>query len=95
MQEAATAGFEELSGLDDDEYMDVLSELFRGAPRLDTDNENVDLVVGADVKVGVSGCAGGLGSDVSVGVGLGVSLCLSPVAALPPPSLPPPSSLDS
>ena len=94
MQEDASAGLEELSDLDDDEHMDVLSVLFDGAPRRD-DDEDADLVVGAAVQVGVSGGASDLSGGVSVCVSLGVSLGVGPVAALPPPSHPPPSSLDS
>jgi len=75
--------------------MDVLSVLRDGAPRFADDDDDADLVVGADVQVGVSGGASGLSGGVSVGVSLGVSLGVGPVAALPPPSHPPPSSLDS
>ena len=85
----------ELSDLDDDGHMDVLSVLRDCAPRFADDDNDADLVVGDDVQVGVSGGAGGLSGGVSVGVSLGVSLGVGPVAALPPPSHPPPSSLDS
>ena len=43
VQEDATAGLEELSDLDDDGHMDVLSVLFDGAPLRD-DDEDADLV---------------------------------------------------
>ena len=95
VQEDAAAGLEELSDLDNDEHMDVLSVLRDGAPRFDDNDNDADLVVSADVQVGVSGGAGGLSGGVSVCVSLGVSLGVSPVAALPPPSHSPPSFLDS
>ena len=91
VQEDAAAGLDELSDLDDEGHMDVLSVLRDGAPRFDDDDDDDDLAVGADVQVGVSGGA----ISVSVGVSLGVSLGVGSVAALPPPSHPHPSSLDS
>ena len=94
VQEDADADLDELDH-DDDGHMDVLSVLRDGAPRFADDDDDADLVVGADVQVGVSGGASGLSGGVSVGVSLGVSLGVGPVAALPPPSHPPPSSLDS
>jgi len=94
VQEDADADLDELDR-DDDGHMDVLSVLRDGAPRFADDDDDADLVVGADVQVGVSGGASGLSGGVSVGVSLGVSLGVGPVAALPPPSHPPPSSLDS
>jgi len=93
VQEDADADLDELDH--DDGHMDVLSVLRDGAPRFADDDDDADLVVGADVQVGVSGGASGLSGGVSVGVSLGVSLGVGPVAALPPPSHPPPSSLDS
>jgi len=84
MQEDAAAGLDELSDLDDDGHMDVLSVLRDGAPRFDDDDDDVDLAVGADVQVGVSGGASGLSGGVSVGVSLGVSLGVGPVTLREP-----------
>ena len=97
VREDASAGLENLSDLDDDDDVDVLAVLFRGATRHGHDacDEDDDLAVGADVQVGVSGGVGGLGGGLGVGVSLGVSLGVGLVTALPPPSYLPPSSLDS